>query len=69
MRSQARSDKPGRGQARGRVTGPGRHWATDPLGPAAVLAVAAVAVALAGMDVLTWAVVGGLAGYSLSGSV
>lgn len=42
---------------------------TGPLGPAVALAVAAVAAAVAGLDVLTWAIVGGLAGYSLSGSV
>jgi len=46
-----------------------RSVATDPLTPVVVLAAAGVAVALAGLDVLTWAVVGGLAGYSLSGSV
>lgn len=44
-------------------------WSTDPLAPVAVLAAMAVAVAIAGVDPLTWAVVGGLAGYSLSGSV
>ncbi len=46
-----------------------RGLATDPLTPTVALAVAGVAVAVAGLDVLTWAVVGGLAGYSLSGSV
>lgn len=38
---------------------------TDPLLPVLVLAPAAVLAA----PVLTWAVLGGLAGYSLSGSV
>lgn len=36
---------------------------------ALVLAPAAVALALAGWSVATWAVLGGLAGYTLSGSV
>jgi hypothetical protein len=44
------------------------RWATDPLGPALLLAPAAV-LAAARAPQLTWAVVGGLAGYSLSGSV
>jgi hypothetical protein len=51
-----------------RVTGTGpaaRRRLTDPLPPALVLAPAAVLAA----PVLTWAVLGGLAGYSLSGSV
>lgn len=45
-----------------------RRWATDPLLPALLLAPAAV-LAAAAVPVLTWAVVGGLAGYALSGSV
>jgi hypothetical protein len=45
-----------------------RHWATDPLTPVLFLAVAGVVTAT-GAPVLTWAVVGGLAGYTLSGSV
>ena len=45
-----------------------RLWLTDPLLAAAVLA--AVGVLLGGYEaVLTWAVLGGLAGFSLSGSV
>jgi hypothetical protein len=39
-----------------------------PLLPVAVLAPAAV-LAAAAVPVLTWAVIGGLAGYTLSGSV
>ncbi|HEY0641503.1 MAG TPA: hypothetical protein VGD67_28065 [Pseudonocardiaceae bacterium] len=46
-----------------------RSRATDPLAPLLVLAVLGVATVLAGLDVLTWTVLGGLAGYSLSGSV
>ena len=42
-----------------------RRRLTDPLLPALVLAPAAVLAA----PPLTWAVLGGLAGYSLSGSV
>jgi hypothetical protein len=52
----------------GRVAGAGpaaRRRLTDPLLPVLVLAPAAVLAA----PVLTWAVLGGLAGYSLSGSV
>ncbi|MFI9613339.1 hypothetical protein ACIHCM_17000 [Streptomyces sp. NPDC052023] len=41
---------------------------TDPAVPVAALAVAAVA-AVFHAPVLTWAITGGLAGYSLSGSV
>lgn len=41
---------------------------TDPVLPLAVLGIAAVAAALYS-PMLTWAVTGGLAGYSLSGSV
>jgi hypothetical protein len=44
------------------------RWATDPLTPVLVLALAGVLCA-AHAPVLTWAVVGGLAGYTLSGSV
>jgi hypothetical protein len=54
------------------AAGPGRalarRWATDPLVPMLVLAPAAV-LAAARAPVLTWAMVGGLAGYALSGSV
>lgn len=42
---------------------------TRPLVPAVALAAAALTAAVAGLDVLTWAILGGLAGYSLSGSV
>lgn len=51
--------------------GPARaawRWGTDPLVPALLLAPAAV-LAAARAPQLTWAVIGGLAGYSLSGSV
>jgi len=44
------------------------RWATDPILPVLLLAPAAV-LAAARVPVLTWAVLGGLAGYSLSGSV
>ena len=49
---------------------PGRRRArlTDPLVPVLLLAGAA-SVAVATVPPLTWAVVGGLAGWSLSGSV
>ncbi|GAA4919636.1 hypothetical protein GCM10023223_45190 [Stackebrandtia albiflava] len=42
--------------------------AAAPLGPALLLAAGAVAAAWYA-PILTWAIVGGLAGYSLSGSV
>jgi hypothetical protein len=45
-----------------------QRWVTDPLVPVLLLAPAAV-LAAARVPVLTWAVVGGLAGYALSGSV
>ncbi|HIW61701.1 MAG TPA: hypothetical protein H9881_04535 [Candidatus Stackebrandtia excrementipullorum] len=45
-----------------------RRWLTDPLTPALILAVGAVASLRYG-PTLTWAIVGGLAGFSLSGSV
>ncbi|MFC9606277.1 hypothetical protein ACFTTN_22790 [Streptomyces niveus] len=41
---------------------------TDPVLPLAALGIAAVAAALYS-PMLTWAITGGLAGYSLSGSV
>ncbi|MEU8300340.1 hypothetical protein AB0C04_24045 [Micromonospora sp. NPDC048909] len=47
---------------------PVRRWATDPLAPVLVLAVGAMLAAAYGHP-LTWAVLGGLAGYTLSGSV
>jgi len=47
---------------------PLRHWATDPLVPVALLTAGAMLAAAYG-HVLTWAMVGGLAGYTLSGSV
>lgn len=45
-----------------------RRPLTHPAAPL-VLAPAAVALALAGWSVAAWAVLGGLAGYTLSGSV
>jgi hypothetical protein len=51
----------------GRTPAP-RRWATDPLAPVLFLAPTA-ALAAAHASVLTWVVVGGLAGYTLSGSV
>lgn len=45
-----------------------RALLTDPVLPLAVLGIAAVAAALYS-PMLTWAITGGLAGYSLSGSV
>ncbi|MBM0256962.1 hypothetical protein [Micromonospora sp. 4G55] len=45
-----------------------RRWATDPLVPVLLLTAGAMLAAAYG-HVLTWAVVGGLAGYTLSGSV
>ena len=47
---------------------PLRRWATDPLVPVLLLTVGAMLAAAYG-HVLTWALVGGLAGYTLSGSV
>lgn len=49
--------------------GAGRRWLTDPLAPQLALAAAAAAMVLAGWAVAAWAVLGGLAGYTLSGSV
>ena len=46
-----------------------RRGLTEPLLPYAVLALLAVAASAAGHTVLSWASVGALAGYSLSGSV
>jgi hypothetical protein len=45
-----------------------RRWVTDPLAPVLPLTVGALAVAAAG-HVLTWALIGALTGYTLSGSV
>lgn len=45
-----------------------RRWVTDPLVPLLLLTVGALAAAGYGHE-LTWAMIGGLAGYSLSGSV
>lgn len=45
-----------------------RRWISDPVVPAGLFAAGAVAAAGYGAT-LTWAVVGGLAGYTLSGSV
>jgi hypothetical protein len=45
-----------------------RRWLTDPAAPVVLLAPSGVAAA-AYAPALTWAVVGGLAGYTLSGSV
>ncbi|WP_198942733.1 hypothetical protein [Actinophytocola xanthii] len=46
-----------------------RRGLTHPLAPLLVLAAGAVALALAGWAVAAWAVLGGLAGFTLSGSV
>ncbi|WP_129800204.1 hypothetical protein [Streptomyces sp. F001] len=55
--------------SRARGSGGGvRTLLTDPTLPVAVLGTAAIATALYG-PMLTWAITGGLAGYSLSGSV
>lgn len=51
----------------GRAPAP-RRWATDPLAPVLLLTPAAV-LAAAQASALTWAMLGGLAGYTLSGSV
>lgn len=48
-------------------TGP-RRVLTDPLGPVLLLA-PAVLLATAQASILSWAVLGGLAGHTLSGSV
>lgn len=45
-----------------------RRWGTDPAVPGVLLVVGALLAAASG-TVLTWAMVGGLAGYTLSGSV
>lgn len=45
-----------------------RRWLTDPLAPVVLTAVGAVTAAAHG-HVLTWAVIGALTGYTLSGSV
>jgi hypothetical protein len=46
-----------------------RQYLTHPLVPLLALAATAVALSLAGWEIATWAVLGGLAGYTLSGSV
>ncbi|MEO3776586.1 hypothetical protein ABGB16_06995 [Micromonospora sp. B11E3] len=45
-----------------------RRWITDPLVPFLLLTAGALVAAGYG-SALTWAMIGGLAGYSLSGSV
>ncbi|MEU6078466.1 hypothetical protein [Micromonospora sp. NPDC047074] len=45
-----------------------RRWGTDPLVPFLLFSLGALAAAAYG-HVLTWAMIGGLAGYTLSGSV
>jgi len=45
-----------------------RRWGTDPVVPAVLLTAGALLAAASG-TALTWAMVGGLAGYTLSGSV
>ncbi|WP_416903913.1 hypothetical protein [Micromonospora echinospora] len=45
-----------------------RRWVTAPLVPALLLAVGALGAAASG-HVLTWAAIGALTGYTLSGSV
>lgn len=52
-----------------RPAGRVRRGLTEPLLPYAVLALLAAAASAAGHVVLSWASVGALAGYSLSGSV
>lgn len=44
------------------------RWVTDPVVPAALLTAGTLLAAASG-TVLTWAMAGGLAGYTLSGSV
>jgi len=57
-----------RSKAPGRATRGQRRLATHPLVPAALLTASALVMAAQGHQ-LTWAVLGGLAGYTLSGSV
>jgi hypothetical protein len=45
-----------------------RRWATEPLVPVLLLSAGTMLAATYG-HMLTWAMVGGLAGYTLSGSV
>ena len=45
-----------------------RRWVTDPLVPALLLVIGSLAAAAYGHP-LTWAMIGGLTGYTLSGSV
>jgi uncharacterized protein (DUF697 family) len=58
----------GRLPTRARSAAAARRRLTDPLLPVLLLA-AGAAVAASQASALTWAVLGGLAGYSLSGSV
>lgn len=60
----------GSGRPAVRPSGPRtvRVLLTDPVLPVAALGIAVIAAALYA-PVLTWAITGGLAGYSLSGSV
>ncbi|MFI6822713.1 hypothetical protein ACIBJE_17430 [Micromonospora sp. NPDC050187] len=51
-----------------RPVGVVRRWVTDPLVPALLFAVGVLGTAASG-HVLTWAVIGALTGYTLSGSV
>ncbi|MGX7825979.1 hypothetical protein ACTG9Q_12875 [Actinokineospora sp. 24-640] len=46
-----------------------RRLATDPRAPLAVLAAAGVGLGVVGWSAAVWPVLGGLAGYTLSGSV
>ncbi len=46
-----------------------RRLLTDPVAPLVVLAMAGVVFGIAGWSITTWAMLGGLAGYTLSGSV
>ena len=55
-------------QAKRRPTNGLRRLATHPLVPAVFLSTVALAAAAQG-HVLTWAILGGLTGYTLSGSV
>ena len=55
-------------QAAARSVRSPRRWATDPVVPVLLFTAGALLAAAYG-HVLTWALVGGLAGYTLSGSV
>lgn len=58
--------RPPQGRPQGNRT---RRLATDPLVPAVLLVTVGAVAAWAGSSALTWAALGGIAGYALSGSV